>query len=231
MTYENPPFELECLTIYVINCYAPSYFSFKMRPLETDAPKGMFDSMKLLLTLLPEELAVVLPVFERGFYWGHSTNLLIAMVADEDAAIRKDAVDRIMALRHPILAPTPSTSTGRGRGRPAKKAASGVCTYVQPKPVYEAPSYDKMIDWEVEQVIEPPYLTQFSDAQVQEFLVTPLSLPIKGHTQHVERMIRNITEQGTRAATAEKRDGLVRATLNSRKRLPKAETKADFAKF
>jgi hypothetical protein len=51
MTYENPPFELERLTIYVITCYGPSYFSFKMHPLATDAPKGMFASMKLLLTL------------------------------------------------------------------------------------------------------------------------------------------------------------------------------------
>jgi hypothetical protein len=153
------------------------------------------------------------------------------MTADEDAAIQKDAVDRIMALRHPILQPTPCTSNGHGRGRPAKRAASGVCTFKQPKPVYKATSYDTIIDWEVEQVMEPPYLTQFLDAQIQEFLVTPISLPIKGHTQHVERMICNITEQGTRAATAEKRDGLVRATLNSRKRLPKAETKADFSNF
>jgi hypothetical protein len=135
MTYENPSFELERPTIYVITCYGPSYFSFRMHPLATDSSKGMFDSMKLLLTLLPEEQVVVLPVFECRFYWGHSTSLLIAMTADEDAAFRKDAVDRIMALRHPILQPTSSTSNGHGRGRPAKMAASGVCTYKQPKPV------------------------------------------------------------------------------------------------
>jgi hypothetical protein len=64
-----------------------------------------------------------------------------------------------------------------------------------------------------------------------EFLVTAPSIPIKGHTQHMERIIRLITEQRIQAATAEKRDGLVHATLNSRKRLPKAEIKTDFAKF
>jgi hypothetical protein len=64
-----------------------------------------------------------------------------------------------------------------------------------------------MNDWKVEQVLESTYLTKFSDAQIQEFLVTPLSLPIKGYTQHVKRMICNITKQGTRAATAEKRNG------------------------
>jgi hypothetical protein len=66
---------------------------------------------------------------------------------------------------------------------------------------------------------------------VLEFLVTALSIPIKGHNEHMERMIRFITEQRIQAATAEKRDSLVHATLNSRKRLPKAEIKTDFAKF
>jgi hypothetical protein len=68
MTYENPLFELERPTIYVFTCYGPSYFSFKMHSLATDSPKEMFDSMKLLLTLLPEEQVVVLPIFEGGFY-------------------------------------------------------------------------------------------------------------------------------------------------------------------
>mgnify|MGYP006098735631 CR=1 FL=1 len=83
----------------------------------------------------------------------------------------------------------------------------------------------------MEQVEEPPYLSDFSDEQVLQLLDTPLILPMSSHTQHVERLIQVITKIGTRAATVEKRDGLTRATLQSRKRLPKCETKADFVKF
>ena len=83
----------------------------------------------------------------------------------------------------------------------------------------------------MEQVEEPPYLSDFSDEQVLHLLDTPFILPMSSHTQHVERLIQVITKIGTRAATVEKRDGLTHASLQSRKCLPKCETKTDFVKF
>ena len=44
----------------------------------------------------------------------------------------------------------------------------------------------------------------------------------------VERLIRVITQKGTKAADPKVRDGLVRATLNSQKEMPRRRTKADF---
>ena len=52
---------------------------------------------------------------------------------------------------------------------------------------------------------------------------------IPSNTQHVERCIKLITENGTRKADPVLRDGLCHATVLSRKRHPKMETKADFS--
>ena len=49
-----------------------------------------------MLTLLLEEMKVVLPVYEHNAYWLHPENLLLANLADENAATRADAVDKII---------------------------------------------------------------------------------------------------------------------------------------
>ena len=58
-----------------------------------------------MLTLLLEEMKVVLPVYEHNAYWLHPENLLLANLADENAATRADAVDKIIKIRHPIAIP------------------------------------------------------------------------------------------------------------------------------
>jgi hypothetical protein len=80
---------------------------------------------------------------------------LLCMLGDEDPVVRKEAVEKVMSLRHSPPQPQPSTLPGRARGCPLKRRASGtpvIPPYQLPKPVYDAPHYSKMIDWSVEQV-------------------------------------------------------------------------------
>ena len=104
-----------------------------------------------------------------------------------------------------------------------------VRTFELPRPAYGAPDFSTMINWEVEQVTEPPYLRKFSMQQIRQFIVTPLVLDVPSNTQFVERAIKLVTSNGTRAATAKLRDGLCRATVESRKRHPHIETMKDFS--
>ena len=85
-----------------------------------------------------------------------------------------------------------------------------------------------MILWKNAQVTEPPILADYSDQQIREFIKQPLILDIPSNTQFVERLIKVITQKGTKAADPKVRDGLVRATLNSQKEMPRCRTKADF---
>ena len=60
--------------------YGPMWFSIKMKPLITDAPKHVFQQMKLL-KLLPSHVAdIVRPYVSRNAYYAHPENLLLAML-------------------------------------------------------------------------------------------------------------------------------------------------------
>ena len=82
----NPPHALKRLT-FIIQIYAPQWFGFRKQSHGTDAPHFIFKAMKLLSVLPEEEQEVVLPVFERRFYWAHPENLLLVMLADLDKEI------------------------------------------------------------------------------------------------------------------------------------------------
>lgn len=85
-----------------------------------------------------------------------------------------------------------------------------------------------MIDWKSSQVTEPPLLKDLSDDEIRSFVTTPLQLPYSNNSQFVERLIREITKKGQSAANPKVRDGLVKTTLKSRKKMKKCRTKKDF---
>jgi hypothetical protein len=101
--------------------------------------------------------------------------------------------------------------------------------YVLPKPIYEAVCYSQIIDWNKAQVQEPPLTLDLTDKELLGFVDTPYVLGVKAHSQPVERLVQTITKIGKRAASEADRDGLTRATLRNRERLPRCRTKADFA--
>ena len=102
-------------------------------------------------------------------------------------------------------------------------------TFELPRPVYGAADFSMMINWEMEQVTEPPYLRKFSMQQIRQFIVTPLVLDVPSNTLFVERAIKLVTSNGTPAGSAKLRDGLCHATVESRKWHPHIETKKDFS--
>ena len=142
------------------------------------------------------------PVFNRGFgYW---CQLILACLASEDADVRSRAIARIMEIRNTA----------------ASKEPLRVRVFELPKACHEHDTHlSYMIDWKRKQVLKPPYLKKFSNKEIRKFESTPL----------VDRCIRLITENGTRAASSTLRDGLCHSTIGSRQRYPRRETKADFS--
>ena len=95
MTFAIPPFPLQRLAYFIIFCYAPQWFAFRVDWRATDAPRVFFQGMKQMLKLLPEEQAKVLPVLEHNAYWFHPENLLLSMLSDDNQAILADAFDSL----------------------------------------------------------------------------------------------------------------------------------------
>ena len=76
-----------------------------------------------------------------------------------------------------------------------------------PKFLLEAKLYDESNDWSNSQVTEPPFLKDFMDEQIKDFIEKPLKMDIPSNTQFVERMIKVITQKGTAAADPKIREG------------------------
>ena len=75
---------LNTLIHLIVTNYGPMWFTIKMNPRITDAPKHVFHQTKLL-KLLPANVAdIVQPYVSRNAYFSHPENLLLAMLDDED---------------------------------------------------------------------------------------------------------------------------------------------------
>ena len=222
MSVASPSEELFRLAFFVINVYALLWFTAKKNWRATEAPGIAFKAMQLLNGLPVNEQRILWPVYKRGFmYWAHSEQLLLAGLASEDRDIRSQAVARILRIRDQQQQHTPAKK---------RKNSGTVRTFELPAPVLNAQSYWSMIDWTKEQVLEPPYLRKYTDEEVKAFEDSPLILNVPSNSQHVERLIKLITENGKHAASSTLRDGLAKATMKSRQQRPKLRTRADFMK-
>ena len=222
MSCINPSEEIVHLATFVVTIYSYLWFSSKLKWRATDAPLLVFKAMKLLNSLPKDEQRIVFPTFQHGFFWAHSKQLLLGCLGSENGDVRAQAVARILHLRH-TEATEPSTSRGKG------KRVKSIRILKMPMPIYSATHFSKMIDWTTEQICEPPYLRKFTDEEIRRFEQSPLILNVPSNSQHVERFIQLITKNGLRAASPTLRDGLCKATIQSRQLRPKVETKADFS--
>jgi len=85
---KNPSTNLQILTNFVMKVYAPSWFAIKMKPSCTQGARHLFDTV-CMSRYLPEELKVVVdPVIQRNAYFGHTENILLAMLTDEHSTVR-----------------------------------------------------------------------------------------------------------------------------------------------
>ena len=80
--------------------YVPGWFIIKTNPKLQQGAKNVFSIMQLVKTQPKEIQDVVKKYVQINAFFTHSSNLLIAMLADEDKSIRVKAVDAIMKIRH-----------------------------------------------------------------------------------------------------------------------------------
>lgn len=107
----NPSSELYTLTHFIVCSYGPMWFKIKCHPNCTDGAKHFVEQVKLQRLLPPVSRKVTWPVIQRNSYWAHHENVLLAMLADEDTAVRRAAVYIIRTVRQ-----LPNTCQQRIRG-------------------------------------------------------------------------------------------------------------------
>lgn len=92
--------------------------------------------------------------------------------------------------------------------------------------------YYDLINWQ-QQVTEPPILKQISTEELECFIVRGeenkidfLRLPC--HTQAVERSVKTVTEASGTLCSKSAREGYIKSKIESRKLMPKFDSKKDF---
>lgn len=95
-------------------------------------------------------------------------------------------------------------------------------------------AYWDMIDWHKDLYTDPPILTKYSMEDLEKIVLEHKNskvfldlVHIPYHTQAVERAVKLLTESSLVLSDGEKRDGVIRNTLVSRKTMPKCDSKKD----
>ncbi|KAK0042646.1 hypothetical protein Bpfe_027944 [Biomphalaria pfeifferi] len=188
-----------------INCVLPS--GLNSDNLSTDQ-KYLFD----LCTAVSVGVCPVGLSLRNPGLINHSRSLLLAMLTDEKSEIRELALRRIMKSRK-------------------QKRTSSVRSFCVPLINFEATSYIDMIDWQKTPIAEPPIVMDIDDdtflTMIREEDTPRLDFArYPCHTQSVERHIKLVTEASQVVGGPEKRDGFIRARLESKSKMPKLDTKA-----
>ena len=208
----SPSDELKTLVTFIVTVYAPAWFEIKNAPSCKDGARHVHSTILKSRYLTDELKKVVDPVIQRNAFFSHPENLLLAMLTDERPDIRELALRRIVKSRK-------------------QKRTSSVRSFCVPVLNFEATSYIDMIDWQKTPITEPPIVMDIDDdtllIMIQEEDTPTLDFArYPCHTQAVERHIKLVTEASEVVCGPEKRDGFIKARLESRSKMPKLDTKA-----
>lgn len=97
---------------------------------------------------------------QQNAYFAHPENVLLAMVTDERAEVRRTGIERVIAAR--------ALSADQVKVRVVKVPALN----------FNAQDYPEMINWEREIVIPPPVLSTYTTEELQSLLQVDDNPPV-----------------------------------------------------
>ena len=216
----SPSGALKTLADYVVNVYAPSWFDIKCQSNCINGPKHLW-KMIVRMRHLPETLqkGVLEPVIQRSAYYAHQENLLVSMINDDCAAIRELGFRRILKVRRDCAG--------------KKQLFSVIRQFKVPEINFLAENYTELLHWESDhQRTEPPLTMKITEEELLACISNKKKLrqelfDFPCHTQAVERCVKLVTEASTKVCGKDRRDGFIRATVHSRRLMPRFESKKD----
>ena len=206
LTFEEPPDRLCSAVLYIVHVYSRMWFEIKFRSLIEYGARHIYNLIKYTHSLdNPETTYTVEPFIKRNGYFLHSENLLLAMLADENSAIRNLAISRIQRAR--------------------EIGEINLRQFRVPWIDFTATVYHELIcyadDW-----LEPRLTMEYSIEYLQSNNINFGQYP--NHNQGVERMIRLTSETAKMFANPDHRDSRIFATTVQRKIMPLFNSKKDF---
>ena len=211
----HPSDNLVEIVTYIMKVYVPMWFKIKRDSAFSSGAKHVFGLIRRINMLSETTRDIALSRIQGNAYFAHSENILIAMISDDEQHVRQLGWRRIL------------------KARSVFNGVKGLRAFSIPKLIIDATVYFEMIEWS-DAITEPPLTTLFSDEMVQHQVLTGEihnDWPWKGvpcHSQAVERMVKLVTEASGSVCGHQRRDGMIRATIQSRKKLPNFDSKKSY---
>ena len=200
-TQTSSPSEiLKILVSYIINVYAPTFFSVKEKSDIRNGSIHLFNQIVNAKAILSKpHFEIVAKVIKNNCYYAHPENLLLAMLFDDDLKIRKMAVKIIL------------------EARKRNRQSNSVRRFLLPKDYlnFGAKYYYKMIDFNripKSFITPPPILQNISDKMLNDYASGLCDLEIihlPCHNTCIERCVKHTTEASQKAIGYEKRDAYI----------------------
>ena len=200
---------LETIVIYIVSVYGLMWFQIKVKHSWIKGPRHVLTHLTLLKLQSPEVQAVLLPYLRTSAWYAHSESILQTLLASEDPKERDFAVKKILKIRG---------SQDVGKTQPRKRKL--------PELKEDATKLQDLIKWDRAQ--EPLLTCTLTRKEIKEFYVKPMEVPYQcGHTQPIERAVKEVTAASSSVYREERRDGWIRSRAANREIMPMCSTKRD----
>ena len=182
---------------------------------------------------------IAIAVLERNAYSAHPENILLNMLGDSDENTRRIAVNKILSLRGKLPAfHIPHSFDGNSFveqdddhvSDDEATASSEMLVRKFKVPVInkDAKVYYNMINLNNPEIEQPPAIRDMTDDEINEICRIPLYLKHPCHNQKVERHVKLVSEASLSVTGYERRDGMIRQRIRSRKLMKKFDSKFQF---
>ena len=213
----EPSPQLQRLVYILLNTYVPAWFFMKKSDGFVNGSAcfhHIVSGFEKILNL--EEQDVVEEVLSRNNFFGHPENVLMGMLFDSKS-MRKKAVTAILEAR---------------KRREEIDDPLFIRKFRPLQIKMKAQNYVDLVDWKkTEDITEPPFTFQYSSEELKSHIDNPTIVKVPCapfHTQSVERMIKLVTQVSSRVNGFVKRHHEILNTVQSRKMMPKFDSKIMF---
>ena len=209
---KNPSHVLITLTAYIVNVYAPMWFTVKYQEKAISGPKNLFFLMKRSELMEDSDARkIVQRCIQRNAFFAHPENILLSQLASAQKSDRIDAVQTII------------------KAREKNEPLADVRLFRVPPLDFKATKWQLMIKWTETDIYEPPLVRNISNAELLAVVATPFEVPgFKCHIQMAERAVKEVTKASQRVVGLKRRDATIKTAMEHRTKYPKQESKNDF---
>ena len=230
----KPSKNLATLPDFCMNVYFPSWFDIKFQNSISEGAKNYYAIMSRLMKFTNGETRnIALKTLERNSFYAHPENILLSMLSDEGYQVRCMAVNKILANRSEQRAATALIQSDNFKGgyqsdddidlenASTIQAYDHIRRFRRPNLNHKAKVYYKIMNMNLPDMEEPPATKHLCNKELEAIRQIPFRLKHPCHNQAVERHIQVVSESSAVVRLFERRDGLIRQKLKSRKLIKK----------